>query len=236
MQFPQNYSSIHYYSYVGAKEEISKCSSNEILKRDHCLNTCLHWAVRSGKTDVVVFMLPFLGAIVNAQNNNGETALLLAVSLGLPEIVLQLLMHGANPNLANIDGVSPLHFATANADLNSLQILLKSGAFINAVDEEAENALFYAIRENNGRSHFDTIGFLLQHGCDLRLKNEDGETCVELARDLQETEVLQLLTLQEPKKKILIIIILDNNHNLKPNNLKPKNLTPEWHYLDQLML
>ncbi|MEK4762326.1 ankyrin repeat domain-containing protein [Viridibacillus sp. FSL E2-0187] len=73
-------------------------------------------ASEHGYVDVVKFLLTETNSDVNHINNLGWTALLEAIILGdgskkQQETVRILLEHGANPNLADRDGVTPLEHA-----------------------------------------------------------------------------------------------------------------------------
>lgn len=105
---------------------------------------------------------------VNAANNFGKTALFYAIGLSNHNAVETLLKAGANVNQAyksakelrpNDDecvypGLShtrrtPLMHAAQNSDLQMLQLLVKAGAQLSAVDDLGFNALDYAAREKN---------------------------------------------------------------------------------------
>jgi len=71
------------------------------------------------------------GAEVNGRCLSGRTALAVAAKLALPNMVQWLLDHGAKVSLADIDGLTPLHYAAKSMAPNpssTIKILLKAGA------------------------------------------------------------------------------------------------------------
>lgn len=73
------------------------------------------------------------------------TPLLRAVSIGSHAMALYLLEKGANPDLANVGGTTPLRLAAENGDLVMVRLLLDHGA-----DPAADLELFdYVIPDSN---------------------------------------------------------------------------------------
>ena len=69
------------------------------------------WGSRNERTAAnarIIRMLAAKGADVNAKNNDGKTALLLAVQFSDPEIIEALLSVGADPNAVAKDGSTAL--------------------------------------------------------------------------------------------------------------------------------
>ncbi|MGV3614652.1 MAG: ankyrin repeat domain-containing protein [Fimbriimonas sp.] len=87
------------------------------------------------------------GAPVDAKGEEGDTALIVAARLGHLETIHFLFLHGANPNLPNDQGETPLHAAIK--DLRNpwelTDLLLQSGADIDAVDHEGRTVLMNAV-------------------------------------------------------------------------------------------
>jgi uncharacterized protein len=74
-----------------------------------------------------------------------ESALLLAVQGGDPSIIEALLAHGANPDLADLTGKTPLMEAAIQGDLESTTSLVSHGAKVNLRSAGGATALLYSV-------------------------------------------------------------------------------------------
>eukprot|EP00977_Amphora_coffeiformis_P012271 scaffold3034_cov173-Amphora_coffeaeformis.AAC.7 len=93
--------------------------------------TSLHHASICGDVGIASRLLD-LGAIANAQDEDGETPLHLTES---PAMTVLLLEKGrANANIPNIDGICAIHLAVQRRDLESVRTLLSSTANVNNAD------------------------------------------------------------------------------------------------------
>jgi ankyrin repeat protein len=88
-------------------------------------------------------------------------------------------------NLRNIRGETPLHIACAYNALTNAQYLVEHGAWLEAVDEEGDTALHFAVREGN----IEIVEWLLSVGADKHHSNDDDESPFILA-----TVILSLLS------------------------------------------
>ena len=92
-------------------------------------NTPLHYAVLAKNNNVRIagLLLDAKPSMVDVQNNNGISALHIAVVTGRIRVVKELLKRGANPNLQDTNGVAPMHLATA------ISFFKNRSAFTNAL-------------------------------------------------------------------------------------------------------
>ncbi|KAM4056324.1 ankyrin repeats (3 copies) domain-containing protein [Hirsutella rhossiliensis] len=116
--------------------------------------TGLHEAVFRGYEEAVAMLLSHDGVQVdvNKADKSGDTALLLAAKKGHVGIVRRLLDHGADVNLANNQGLTPLMYAAdrnVDNDGTVAKLLLDKGADVNLVSRLGRTALTYAIKSYN---------------------------------------------------------------------------------------
>ena len=70
----------------------------------------------------------------------GPTALATSCMFGKQEAAEVLIQLGANLDLADSEGMTPLHFAVLGGNLSIVQLLLRSGASTNLANEFGDTA------------------------------------------------------------------------------------------------
>ncbi|GCC25901.1 hypothetical protein chiPu_0004313 [Chiloscyllium punctatum] len=139
---------------------------------------CLHAAARKGHTAVVKALLQ-KGAHVDAKTKECYTALHIAVQHCKPMVVQTLLGFGAQVQLKGGKALeTPLHIAARVKDGEKVaEILLKSGADVNADQENGETAMHVAARHGN----LKMIQALIEEGGDLTWQSKVGENPLHVA-------------------------------------------------------
>ncbi|XP_074641301.1 uncharacterized protein LOC141899048 [Tubulanus polymorphus] len=136
---------------------------------------CLHAAATQGHTSVVKALL-LKGALVDATTKDAYTALHVAVEKCKPQVVQTLLGFGAEVEIKGGTGLeTPLHIAARVKDGEKCaEMLLKSGANVNASRENGETALHIAARHGQ----LKMINALLEEGADPTAQSKVGETAL----------------------------------------------------------
>ena len=93
-------------------------------------------ASEKGHLTNVEALLGATGIDIDAQKNDGATALLLAAVNGKDDVVKALINHGANVNLADNNGWTPLMLAVQQGHLTTVQTLLDKHVDINGTNED----------------------------------------------------------------------------------------------------
>ena len=177
--------------------------------------TPLMSASQNGYKEIVEMLLAH-GAAVNAQNSNGDTALVLAIAKGRKEnkeVVRILLENKANPHFTysfqdakdsnestedddtegfTTEDTTPLMWAARMGYKDIAIQLLKAGVNVNSKDEDDWTALLYAA----SGGYKDIVEVLIASGADVNAKAEnDGNLTVLMAaaREGYKDVVIQLL-------------------------------------------
>jgi len=113
-----------------------------------------------------------LCAVPHLVAQNRDTRLLDAIKNDNRETVRQLVKARIDPNAAEVDGTTALHWAVRGDDEETVRLLLKAGAKVNAANRYGVTPL--ALAATNG--HASMIEILLAAGADANATLPDGET------------------------------------------------------------
>ena len=139
-------------------------------------DTGLMLALREQSWKAADTLMQYPSLDLNAANQVGETALMLAALRGRLDWVKKLLVRGTR---VNQPGWSALHYAASSTDDSScLEWLLKEGAEPNARSPNGTTPLMMASRYGKENS----VHFLLNAGADKGLHNEQGLSALDFAR------------------------------------------------------
>ncbi|GFR22676.1 ankyrin-1, partial [Trichonephila clavata] len=138
----------------------------------------IHTAAAHGFVEVIRNLLD-RGENVDATTPENFTALHLAVQANQPEVVEILLGHGANVQMkAGKNGETALHMAAGVIDGHKCaELIIKSGADVNARNEDGETPLHNAARHGQ----LKTVTQLLEDGAGLDSLSKQGESVLHVA-------------------------------------------------------
>ncbi|XP_028848715.1 dynein heavy chain 12, axonemal-like isoform X1 [Denticeps clupeoides] len=126
-------------------------------------------AIKNDQYDLASLLLRF-NANVDQRGSLQRAALHEASLLGLENFVYLLLQSGADPNVCDISGHTPLGLAAQSGHLNIVEILLQRGASVRSDSTETGSVLFEAAASGNP----DIIALLLEHGADANAPLHSG--------------------------------------------------------------
>jgi ankyrin repeat protein len=138
-------------------------------------NPMLVVAIRDKSFKVTDLLLANKAIDVNLTNKTGENPLMMASIDGeLPLVETLVLKKQANVNKT---GWAPLHYACTTGKLNVAEFLVANGAKVNALSPSETTPLMMAVSSGNEL----LIKFLLDNGADLRMRNHEGFTAIDVA-------------------------------------------------------
>lgn len=137
--------------------------------------------------------------LLNAEDNNGFTALMLAARSGHPEIVKLLLERGANDD----KGKSAMLLATMRGHLDIVQLLLDHHADINLSDDNGYTTLSLAVECEN----LDMLTLLYERGAHINTPSsvrdsDDGWTALFFAIETGNLDIIRFLLERSAKVNV----------------------------------
>jgi len=126
----------------------------------------------------------------NTKYNAGWTPLITASVNGYISIVEMLLKAGANIDLANEDGLTPLNIASQSKNnLTVVEALLKAGANMDIANKDGETPIYIASMRDN----LPVFELLLKAGANVDIANKDGETPINKASQYGNLTIVEAL-------------------------------------------
>lgn len=138
--------------------------------------TALHLAALNNHVEVADQLVRYGNADMDLQNGNLQTALHLAVERQHYQIVHLLVREGANLNIADKDGDTPLHEALRHHTLSQLRQL-------QDVHDVGKLLMGLGSQGADKKSSASIACFLAGNGADLTIKNKKGQTPLDLCPD-----------------------------------------------------
>lgn len=175
------------YNSVCRKEILEILIKNgiEFYSLDEMHNSVLHLLVaensNSNENLETATILLNNGCKPNVINKDGKTALHIVAKNGSIDFVKLLLTYGANPNCTDMCLSTPLHYAAQESVINDfhvetphakiMQLLIDSGAYVDAQDTKGCTPLFATVRQ---RQSIKALICLLKANCQVNITNSQG--------------------------------------------------------------
>jgi ankyrin repeat protein len=137
------------------------------------------------------------------QDNNGNTALHVAVSNGHLNVTRVLVEKGANLCAADASDSTALHIAAESGYLNIVQYLADSFAPIDMRNARKETALLVAAAEG----HEKRVRFLIKQGAGSGVRNITGKTALDIATVKGHTAIIQVLNDRAEGNELIFSIL-----------------------------
>ncbi len=156
--------------------------------------TAIHIAAACGDTEIVELLLQ-RGAKINQVSEFMATPLHMAAFHGHFEIAASLIKHKAPINIQGRYGQTSLHYAASMGHTTIVKLLLDNNASVNIINDSGS-----PLHRSAKSGHVDIVRLLLEHGADANLTNSRGKTPMDLARERNRIEALNLLIEYQSRK------------------------------------
>lgn len=175
-------------------------------------------AAREGEKDHLLTLLK-IGANINAQDEDGNTAVMAATQQNQVEIVQVLIAHGADINIRNKRLDNVLLYAGAEGLLQIVQLAIQAGADTTITNRYGGIAIIPACE----RGHIEVVKELLTH----------SDTDVNHINDLHWTALLEAIILSDGGKthQEIVQLLIDHGADIKITD--KDGVTPLQHARDR---
>ena len=129
---------------------------------------------------------------VNKLDKKGQTAMIVAASMGHEDIVKVLFQSGADINVMTPNGDTAMSRAVQKDKPNVVKLLLLQGADPNKLDKKGQTAMIVAA----AMGHEDIVKVLFQAGADINAMTPNGHTALFRAVQKDKPNIVKLLLLQ----------------------------------------
>jgi ankyrin repeat protein len=162
--------------------------------KDYNYKNLLMYSVGGLNLEYVKFLLGS-DLDINAQDNNGKTALMYATEGSRKkEVIPMLLDAGADVNIVDNEGKTVLHHEVGmNPRDNIIKDMISKGIDVNVKDNEGRDALLYMLsRKVESSSSLYIAEILLENGANINTINSDGDSLLTLELKRSEIEATKL--------------------------------------------
>lgn len=145
-------------------------------------------AARTGNLEQLKKLIKLDADTINAVNEHGFAPLMIACYRGQEKAAKLLVSKGADVNTRSPEGCA-VQAACYTNNLPLTEFLVKKGANVNVAGPDGNNALMYAVLNQNE----PMVRIILKGKPDLSAKNNDGQTAYSLAMTQSNTVIQQLV-------------------------------------------
>lgn len=144
--------------------------------KDNYENTPLMCAVYTRNRELIDVIIKN-GGNINDRNAYGISALMLICSMtDMNDIAKLLIDYGADVNLKDVTGKTPLMNAVISGNIETLELLIKNGSLVEEKDNIGDTALMKVMCRKNSDflTNIKIVNILMDNGADVNTRNKFG--------------------------------------------------------------
>lgn len=128
-----------------------------------------------------------------------------------------LIDKGADIELKDNEGCTPLYLCASNGNDTILKYLILKGANLNTPNEKGQTPLMAAVYNQMA----ENVSYLIDKGCDLYLKRPSGKTAFDYAKEYPSLTIQRMIENAHKQKTKLVLLWIrnQNSHPILNQNL-----------------
>lgn len=146
------------------------------------------WSQRNQKKTDIGELLLKNGAAIDAHDDQGRTALMIAIQSNAMDTAKWLVEHGARVNASDEQGATPLMYAIRRKNLEMVQFLHQHRASLGKPDNMNNTPLHIAAMDKDGAP---IVRYLLKNGVLKNIRNKRKQTPFMVARSPEAKQLLK---------------------------------------------
>lgn len=164
------------------------------LYSDASLSEAMFISAQENDMEIVQILMTLPNSIhlINQVSRSDSTSLIIAIQNGHVEMTKLLLNMGANPNISNSVGDSPLTIAAQDGYLEIVNWLIEAKATLDKQNPNGATALNLAV----GGNHIAVVERLIQARANVNIPNHRGITPIQKAVALNYSVIVALLKIE----------------------------------------
>jgi len=128
---------------------------------------------------------------INMKDEDGASLLRIAVAFGSDDIALDLIARGIEIDQKDRGGSTELQNSLVKGFWNVAVELIARGADLHHRNKHGNNAVWYAA--THPRPDYDIVRLLVENGSDVTTKNNAGRSPIDVARELGDSKMIEIL-------------------------------------------
>lgn len=172
------------YDSTESPKELQKRAREFMKNNFDGRNYPLSHAVINENIEEVEMLLKTINPNSEIESGTGWNPLLMAVANGSSDITDILLKKGANPDKANLLGITPLLYACRYDDLPTIKKLIEYGADVDCIDKDGVSLLMLAVMSNSK----EIVLYLLSQNTVLKIKK-----AIKIAEKMSNGDIARIL-------------------------------------------
>lgn len=163
---------------------------------DECGMTLLMYAAEYGNRPATELLIKNNADLHRIETISGHTALMIASKQGHEFIIDTLVNNGADPEVKDKFGFTPILMSVTERKTNCLAALLEHGVLMDRRDDDDDTPLITAIRIKN----IDAARMLIAAGADISVLDKNQKSIFDIAEASKNEEMIKMLEPLRPQQ------------------------------------